>query len=298
MYGEEAGGGTEPAPAARPLSPLAHGMPETHFPPEKSFAGKSPLRRLAVFLAGPGANILSAFAAACAVCALWGAQTSLTAVSVKAGSPAAEAGITAGSTVLSVGGRSTVSSQDFQEYVLTHPGRTAEIKWKTPDGTVHERAVTPENGIFGLSLSAEASELTAAQVPLCGAETVRYWTYAVWDSLGMLVRGDAPLSDMAGAVGVADVMSQNIGEARQQGSSAFAETVCVLFVFLSVNLGLMNLIPLPALDGGQAAVSIAETVSRKKVPPALLRKANGAGLAVLTGLMCVLLVHDIGNLIR
>lgn len=111
----------------------------------------------------------------------------------------------------------------------------------------------------------------------------------VWHSLGDLISGQVGVDQLSGPVGVANVMSQ----AAQQSMRDFF----VWVAFISINLGVMNLLPLPALDGGRLVFIIIEAIRRKPVPPKYEGFVHGAGLALLMLLMLYVTGHDILRLI-
>lgn len=121
------------------------------------------------------------------------------------------------------------------------------------------------------------------------AKTSVDYARMVWDSLGMLISGQVGVNDMSGPVGVATVMS----EAARISMKSFL----MLTAFISINLGVMNLLPLPALDGGRLVFLIIEGIRRKPVPPKYEGFVHAAGLAVLMLLMLYVTGNDIFRLI-
>ena len=118
------------------------------------------------------------------------------------------------------------------------------------------------------------------------------WEYAglVFKSLGMLFSGEAGLKDMAGPVGIV----QLLGEATRSGWY----TVLSLCTLLSVNLGLFNLFPIPALDGGRLLFILIEWVRGKPVPPEKEGVVHLVGFGLLMILVVVVTFNDILRLIR
>ncbi|MBQ3066086.1 MAG: site-2 protease family protein [Clostridia bacterium] len=110
----------------------------------------------------------------------------------------------------------------------------------------------------------------------------------IWDSLFDLVFGKYSVQDMSGPVGVTQVIS----EAAKQG----AYDLGYMFVFISVNLGIFNLLPLPALDGGRLLFQLVELVRRKPLNPAVEGYVHFAGILLLMLLMVVVTFQDIMRL--
>ena len=111
----------------------------------------------------------------------------------------------------------------------------------------------------------------------------------VWDSLGGLFSGRFGFESVSGAVGVTEVM---VDAARQSAIS-----LLYIVTVISINLGVMNLLPLPALDGGQLLICFIELVSRRKVPEKVKGMINLAGLALLMILMILITVKDVSGLV-
>ena len=121
----------------------------------------------------------------------------------------------------------------------------------------------------------------------------------VWVSLGDLVTGAVGLRDMAGPVGIVDLMSDVGSQAPTAAVAAW--NLGYLAAFIAVNLAVMNLLPLPALDGGRVFFlllnGLAYRLFRRKIDPKYEGYVHLAGLAALMGLSLVVMMSDIGKLI-
>lgn len=111
----------------------------------------------------------------------------------------------------------------------------------------------------------------------------------VWDSLGMLISGQVGMDQLSGPVGVASVMAETAGISLM--------SFFWLVAFISINLGVMNLLPLPALDGGRLVFLLIEAIRGKPVPPKYEGYVHAGGLALLMALMLYVTGQDIWNLI-
>ena len=109
-----------------------------------------------------------------------------------------------------------------------------------------------------------------------------------WESVVDLVRGRYTVEAVSGPVGI----SSAIGDAAAQGILSLLNTV----VLISINLGFMNLLPIPALDGGRLIILLCEMITRTKLPAKIEQMINGVGLAVLLLLSVVILFKDVINL--
>ena len=119
-------------------------------------------------------------------------------------------------------------------------------------------------------------------------------------SLQMLITGKAGVSDMSGPVGIVQIMS----ETAENSASTMDAVLNILYFtgFIAVNLAVMNLLPIPALDGGRALcvvlTSAWEGVTKKKIDPKYEGYLHGAGMVLLLGLMAFITFKDIFNIFR
>lgn len=131
----------------------------------------------------------------------------------------------------------------------------------------------------------------------------------VWFSLVQLVQGNAGLNDLSGPVGIVTTI-QNVGsEAQQEAESnnengllAAAESIAYFAALIAVNLSVMNLLPLPALDGGRILFLLVDAVAIKvfhrKIPERFQAAVNAAGMALLLGFMLLVTFHDVFRLLK
>ncbi len=111
----------------------------------------------------------------------------------------------------------------------------------------------------------------------------------VWESLYDLITGRYTIGAVSGPVGI----SSAIGDAAKAGFASLLSMVTLI----SINLGVMNLLPIPALDGGRLITVLFEMITKKRVPPKVEGMVNAVGLALLLGLSLVIMVKDIIQLI-
>ena len=129
-----------------------------------------------------------------------------------------------------------------------------------------------------------------------GAYTVKYWiTYTV-DSLKMLVGGKVGVKDLSGPVGIVSAVDNVYQEAAPAGFGVVMLSMMNFGVLLTTNLGILNLLPLPALDGGRLVFLIIEAIRKKRVPPEKEGMVHFAGFALLMVLMAVVMYNDIMKL--
>ncbi len=121
----------------------------------------------------------------------------------------------------------------------------------------------------------------------------------VWLGLGDLVNGKVGLKDMSGPVGIVDMMNE-VGQ-QAESTKAAADNLLYISAFIAVNLAIMNMLPIPALDGGRVFLMIVtviiEAVSRKKLDPKYEGYIHLGGMVLLLGLMALVMYNDIAKLI-
>ncbi len=125
---------------------------------------------------------------------------------------------------------------------------------------------------------------------------VRYWLKATVKSLIMLVQGKLSANDLSGPVGIAVTIDETIDTVKPYGISSVVLTMINFAVLLSVNLGVMNLLPLPALDGGRLLFMLVEVVRGKPVPPEKEGVVHFVGFVLLMMLMVFVLYNDIARI--
>ena len=124
----------------------------------------------------------------------------------------------------------------------------------------------------------------------------------VWLSLGDLLSGSVSVRDMSGPIGIVDMMGE-MGQAGAQagGFAGAARNILEFVSFIAINLAVMNLLPIPALDGGQilflAVDGLWHLITRKRIDPKYLGYVNMAGFFCLIGLMVVVAVSDVMKLL-
>ena len=112
-------------------------------------------------------------------------------------------------------------------------------------------------------------------------------------SLKELVTGHLGMNDLSGPVGVVDAIGNTYDQAKSEGVLILWMNMLNMAVLLSANLGVMNLLPLPALDGGRLVFLLAEAVRRKPVNRQVEGMIHFAGLMLLMALMVVVMYNDI-----
>jgi len=223
---------------------------------------------------------------------------------VNPGSPAARAGIEPGDTLLSINGKLTNNFSEFQRYVHLNLGKEITILVKHSDSTTEEIQVIPrwkppkDEGAIGIKLDIEfalSNRTIVSQhepfwkaIPMGASECIEAFVLFKNEVLRWLI--GATLPQVTGPVGIA----QLTGEAAKAGISPLLEFTG----FISINLAIINLLPLPALDGGRIAFVLLEWVRRgKRVSPKTEGLVHLIGFAMLIALILVITHQDIIRII-
>ena len=282
---------------------------EGDFEKEGSLYAKKPWQRFVVLVAGPAMNLLLASLAFSLVLGL-GAPLYSGPVAVREiapGSPAEDVGLQVGDIITTVAGEPIDSLDAISIVISQHLGEVAEVALERDGTTLTEEILLrrPEDrpegqGAMGILIElAEVTDVTYDSVPfpqaivqgavrtveLCGLMLV-----GLADLFGGLFRGVTPEGGVAGPIGIAQIS----GEAARQG----IRSLISFTGFLSVNLALLNLLPLPALDGGRLAFVFVEWIRGKRVPPEREAVVHFVGMVFLIGLMVVISYFDFARLLR
>lgn len=119
----------------------------------------------------------------------------------------------------------------------------------------------------------------------------------VWGSLIGLLKGQFSLNDMSGPVGIASAITEVAGESlRTSGFGSAVSSIVYVMMVITVNLGIVNMLPFPALDGGRFLMLLIEWIFRKPVPRKVESIINTVGLVLLLGLSLVIAVKDVWKL--
>jgi len=258
-------------------------------------------QRFLVVLAGPAANFLLAIIIFAAFFATLGAPASNVVGKVKEHTAAAAAGIQKGDRIISVAGIETPTFTDLLNVVSVRPNEKVIVEVER-SGSVHDIQVTLTSdqikdsygrtfsrGLFGIYPEARALKplpvLTA--IPTAVEYTWR-WVRTMVDGLVQIVRGQVSPKQLGGPITIATVA----GESISNGPLSFVSLVALL----SINLGFINLLPVPVLDGGHLFFYAVEAIRRRPVSAKALDWAFRGGVAIILALMIFLTVNDLASL--
>ena len=280
-------------------------------PDPKAFNNKPVLSRIAVIAAGPVFNFILAFLFAMLIVAQIGHDAPvLTGVMEK--SPAEEAGLQAGDCITRINGRHITAYRDIMLYTFSHPGQEMKVSFTRPaqEGTAGSDGATSgfvtltprfseeyQSYMMGVQFGGYQKIHGIGQLIHYSAYEVKYCVTSTIDSLGMLFRRQIRADEaVTGPVGIVNMVGETVQESRQISARAVVLTLANWVLLLSSSLGIMNLLPIPALDGGRLVFLLIELVRGKPVDPEKEGMVHMAGMAVLMALMMLVLFNDIRNL--
>ena len=217
--------------------------------------------------------------------------------SLIAGMPLEEAGLQPGDVITSVDGVPTPDGAAYEAYLEEHPlsDRKVEITYER-NGLEYSAEITPREYRTpdpGFSYNMGYQKAEGVQVLKYAALDVKYMIRTTILSLKELVTGGLGMDDLSGPVGVVDAIGTAYEETRDEGAVIMWMNLLNMAVLLSANLGVMNLLPLPALDGGRLVFLFVEAVRRRPVNREVEGMVHFAGLMVLMVLMVVVMYNDI-----
>lgn len=273
---------------------------------EHAFNNKSVWARISVVVAGPIFNFLLAFLLSMVLVGATGYDIPQL-NGVLEGFPAQAAGMQAGDVIVSVNGRRVHSYRDVNMYLFTHAQKDVEVVWKRADASGKQQtyranltpAYSKENNqyMIGVQFDAMPRQVEhAGQLVVRGIYEVQYWIHYVFDTFYMMFHGMVSVNDISGPVGIVTVIDSSVDEASPYGAGAVMLMLVNLTILLSANLGVVNLLPIPALDGGRLVFLIIEAVRGKPIDKEKEGMVHMAGMMVLLAIMVLILFNDVRKL--
>ena len=254
-----------------------------------SFFDKGPLAKMAVIAAGPIFNFILAFVFSFVILSWAGIDLPVLA-GTSEGMPAQTAGLQEGDVITKLDGRKIHLSREISMYLRYDE---SSASWTTGH-TVIQPELKDGRYYLGVILRGYRS---AAESPLqllqYSAYEVRYWILTVIDSLKMIAGGKVSTNDIAGPVRIVTIIDQTVEENTQYGFVTVVMNLLNLMVMFSANLGVMNLLPFPALDGGRLVFLLWELVTRHPVSQRVEGAVNMAGMALLMTFMVFVIFNDL-----
>lgn len=257
--------------------------------------------RIATVVAGPVFNFILAYIFSAIIVASIGSDLPVIGT-VGEGTAASEAGLMTGDEIVELNGKHIHLFREISLEAMLNEGEPVNIvyerdgqrtavtlnpKYSEKDGRYYY-GIAPLNGYTKFSLPGVAEY---------SFYEVKYWIDTTIRSLGMLVTGKAGIKDLSGPVGMVDAVDTIYTESKQDGAFYVWLNMLNFAILLSANLGVLNLIPFPALDGGRLLFLVIEAIRRKPIPPEKEGIFHFVGFALLMLLMVVVMYNDIARLV-
>lgn len=267
---------------------------------EGSFLNASVWGRISTVVAGPFFNFILAFIIALVMVNLIVIRDPV-ATEVVEGGAAVEAGLQNGDRILSLNGEKVYLYEEILLFTQLYSGGEVEVEFER-DGEVVSTILSPKydeaSGRYMLGIS------NADFVELKGLDGIKYAWYEMrysikmtYKSLGMLLRGKVTRQDVAGPVGIAvNLVGKTYENTKEYGWQNVLVNMLNITLMLSVNLGILNLLPIPALDGGRLVFLLVEVIRGKPVPPEKEGMVHFIGLMFFMALMVFLFFNDLSNI--
>jgi regulator of sigma E protease len=286
--------GHERPDVVAPEAPTGAASESNRWIPGRVFHEKPVAARALVVAAGPIANFILAMVLFAVVFATAGRPVILPiAGGVLPDSAAAHAGIRDDDRLLSIAGAPVQSFEDIQRIISAHPAETLRITIKRGDDTLELKVLTDAResgghmvGMLGIRGSqVEYQRLTLSQALVGGVTQTWQVTSDTVAGVAQMISGQRGTEDIGGPLRIAQLS----GQVAQLGLASLVSFIAVL----SVNLGLINLFPIPVLDGGHLLFYLAEAIRGRPIPARAQEYGFRAGLALLAGLFILATWNDL-----
>jgi len=267
---------------------------------EGSFTKAGVWARISTVVAGPIFNFILALLVASFIVSVPDVAIVLPVVTVTEDGAAKEAGMMTGDRIVSLNGEKIYLYKEMQLFSYLNEDREVLVEFER-DGKLQEVKVKPryseETGthLFGFYQHSYAEETGLARLKYAWYE-MRFCAINTYKSLQALVQGRLGREDVAGPVGIVNVVDETYDATKEDGPLWVILNMLNIALLLSVNLGILNLLPLPALDGGRLVFLLIEVVRGKPVPPEKEGMVHFIGLIFFMALMVFVFFNDLRNI--
>lgn len=212
------------------------------------------------------------------------------------GMPADSLGLRSGDIILAVGPAPVMSWAEMSEEIRRYPGEAIPLVWER-DGQRMEQLITPAAqpegdalvGRIGISPEASRHTVGLGQAVVLGGLGVYNSSWLILDFLGELFQGDRSTDELGGPLRIA----QLAGQTAQQGLHSFVHFLAIL----SVNLAIINLLPIPVLDGGHLTFLTLEAIMRRPLSSRQREVFQQIGLAIMLLIMVLVTFNDLNQMV-
>jgi regulator of sigma E protease len=267
---------------------------------QKSFAHKGLLQRIAIVAAGPGFNLLLAVFLLMLVFTFYGVPVLSTQVGgVEAGSPADRAGIQKGDRIVAVDGQPVAEWEELSKRIKESQGRSLNLQIRresqevslTVQPTKRENRTifgeTKEDWMIGIGSHVTIEKGKPGLAIVKGVQQTYDYAKLTLVALYKMISGEVSPRNLGGPI----LIAQMAGQQAQEGLGSFLGFLAIL----SINLGVLNLLPIPVLDGGHLLFFIVESIIGKPVAVRHREVAQQVGIFLLMLLMIYAFYNDIAR---
>lgn len=266
---------------------------------ERSFNNAGVWARISTVLAGPVFNFILGGIIAMIMVSMM--QINLPVIRVSEAGPAMEAGLETGDKLIAVNDEKVYLFEELVLFNRVNGDKEVTVTFER-DGEKMETTLQPVyseasgNYVFGVYCDAEAEETGIGRLKYAWYE-IRYCVKSTYKSLALLIKGQVKSDEVAGPVGIAvNVVGKTYTATKEYGWATVALNMLNITLLLTVNLGIINLLPIPALDGGRLVFLLIEVIRGKPIPPEKEGMVHFAGLVFFMALMVLIFFNDLRNI--
>ena len=267
---------------------------EANVPKEKRLQSKKAWQRFLIMVFGPMNNFILAFILLFFIALIWGGSTMNPVISsVSKNSRAAEVGLEKGDKILKINGNKVSTSDDVTLFLaIANPKKKNTFVVEKSNGNKKTYKIQPKavkedkktSYVYGIAMEQEKLKGFGNAITYTIKKTGSIFKQ-MWITLKTLFTGGIRLSQLSGPVGIYSI----VGEQRAGGLA----NIIYLTAFLSINVGFINLLPIPAFDGGHILFILIELIKGSPVKPEIENKIHTVFLILLMILMLVITFNDI-----
>lgn len=269
---------------------------------DRAFSKKNKWERFQIVFGGPLFNFILAYLLSVIYIASIGVNDT-TITDVMQGYAAEEAGIQPGDKIISLDGYNVHFYNEISIFTFLHANEDSIDVVYERDNQRYSTTLVPkydkeaDRKLIGIQKANNYVKVSPVGVLQYAAYEMKYQIYVTISSLKMLFTGELSVNQVSGPVGVVTTISDVYDQSVTSGMFYVFVNLLSIAILLSANLGVMNLLPFPALDGGRIVLIIFEAIRGKKMKPEIENGINLIGFALLMLLMIVVMYNDILKLV-
>ncbi len=258
---------------------------------EKAFCNKHPLKKIIILVSGAFMNVLLGFLCLCIMFSFLNTLPTTVVDSVSENAPAYTQGLAKGDRILKVNGKRIFVKTDIDTQMYFSDNKDVTLTVQRGE-KIKELTVSPymEEGRNLIGITLKQEENTFLNLLAFSFKYTISICSSVLMTLGMLIKGTISFNETSGPVGIVTVIGQ---AASGIVNKDMIFNLLNITALITINLGMFNLIPLPALDGGRVVFALIELFTRKKVSAKIEGYVHGIGMVALLVLMVFVTYNDV-----